>query len=127
MNPADVLNFETTVISSTLAINQTVFSEYINLEFIPDQVVLKTLSVLNASTQQPENYMLRSSLIDDKILLSVPDAGIVQETYNNPYKCQKPINSTFNFRLVKIDNTPFTHDGLLHISITLLFIKWNVK
>eukprot|EP00732_Lithocolla_globosa_P002044 Lithocolla_globosa_v1_NODE_1204_length_2791_cov_31.125457.p5 type:complete len:100 gc:universal NODE_1204_length_2791_cov_31.125457:1057-1356(+) len=88
-------------------------------------VVLKTISTRNESTLNDDIILIKSSVIDNNILLSLPDVLTVQETYNNPFKCNKSINGLHSFTLSKIDGTPFTHDGWIHIAITLLFVKWK--
>ena len=104
------------------------FSLYIDVPFTPDEVVLKYVSLCTA-TAYTEPIAIKTTLLgDDQILAVIPKATVFHESFNTPFRCNKPINTLYDFKIRTILGGRL---GTLvtagYLSFTLVFIKWKEK
>jgi len=113
--------------------NNASFSRDINIEFIPDEVVLKNVSINNIGYENSDHMLfLRSNLIPGSpILFSFPNLSMYNEALDIPFRLKSPVNGTYNFNFVTILGKPPSQALIPYFSIeiafTLLFIKFKSK
>jgi len=111
--------------------NNASFTYDINVEFIPDEVVLKYVSYNNISALNTDHMLfLRSNLIPgNPVLFSFPNASKYNEALDIPFKLKSPVNGSYNFNFVTILGKPPSMALIPYFSIeiafTLLFIKFK--
>ena len=111
-------------INGSIGNNANSFTQEINVEFQPSEV--KLLYVVrqdnDAHVADPVT-ILRSSLIDNNILITFPDTGTYYEKFEIPFPLNKSINGLYTFEILTINgNRPLniaTYDTT--ISLCLLF------
>eukprot|EP00732_Lithocolla_globosa_P008192 Lithocolla_globosa_v1_NODE_11378_length_513_cov_172.679039.p1 type:complete len:139 gc:universal NODE_11378_length_513_cov_172.679039:442-26(-) len=109
------------------------FSKEIYCEFIPDEIILKYISVYDNSVGDADSkdkmFILKTSLISDNtgILATYPQATAYHESYHLPFKNNRPINGTYNFTITDItgDNPAGGANYDVFISFTLMFVKYK--
>ena len=109
------------------------FSKEINCEFIPDEIILKYVSVYDNSTGDADSkdkmFILKSSLLSDNtgILATYPQATAYHESYHLPFKNMRPVNGTYNFLITDIfGNKPAGGANYdVFISFTMMFVKYK--
>eukprot|EP00732_Lithocolla_globosa_P001458 Lithocolla_globosa_v1_NODE_732_length_3370_cov_317.275935.p3 type:complete len:129 gc:universal NODE_732_length_3370_cov_317.275935:438-52(-) len=128
MNPRDIETYTTEVIDAGIPADQSSFTRDIYLDFQPDDIILKAITTPSIDGSVPSNlnmFFIRSNLIDNGTLASIPVTDKYHETYNNVYKNNKQINGTYSFNLYDVDDDPFSYDDLFTVAITLTFVKWK--
>lgn len=144
MNLALIENFRTMTISTfieELDTKPNYFDRDINIEFVPDEIVLKTVSVYDSDTttavaDKTKLFAIKSNLIYENanILFTFPLAeNAFHEAYHVPFRNINNINGTYRFTLISadIDKNPKGEVPLgganfkMYISFTLLFIKYR--
>jgi len=101
----------------------------INIEFEPDEVIVKTLSAFNGDTGNPNSGMLllRTDLCKDSILAHIPLNEVTYQVINTPFLLRKPVNDVYFFSLTDITGALpediATFD--FQLALTLQFIKYK--
>ena len=110
--------------------NVTSFTKEIYIEFIPDEIILKFISITDDNANaQSGCYLIKTNLVESSNLITFPAAAGYAESVDIPFRNSKPINSTYLFDIFKVDGTKPTGNGLtgmnLSLSLTFLFIKFK--
>jgi hypothetical protein len=109
----------------------TDFCYDINIEFVPDEIVLKYLTAYDEDTATKESILtIMTDLIDGHIIASIPKATAFHESYNIPFNNNKrPIQGCYNFSFRAIDGSNPVNSATfdMDIAMTLVFIKWKKK
>lgn len=131
MNLGLIENFKTVTVNSFLNIvNETNIDLYV--EFIPDEIVLKSVSVFDDTTgPNTAMFFIKSNLIreNSNVLCSFPLVNSAfHEAYHVPFKCNEQISGTYNFQIVDASTNGIpdsSGDFKIHFAVTLLFIKYK--
>lgn len=134
MNLALIENFRTLTISNRYQIGDgNQLDQPINIEFVVDEIVLKSVSVYDTDTTDPAGrsklFSIKCNLINENdgiiCVFPLPDQAF-HESYHVPFKNSRPINGTYTFSLVDIiEKTEPISPYDIYISFTLLFIKYR--
>eukprot|EP00732_Lithocolla_globosa_P008231 Lithocolla_globosa_v1_NODE_11475_length_505_cov_8.326667.p1 type:complete len:151 gc:universal NODE_11475_length_505_cov_8.326667:25-477(+) len=148
-SPLVIKNFRTkTLTANFVTADGNTIDTLINLEFIPDEIILKCISVYDADNvdilgepgeggagttpivDKTKMYHLRTNLISDNsgVLASFPLCKSYHESYHIPFKNTQPINGTYNFTVIDAQGGGLPVGGNnfnMHISITLMFVKYK--
>jgi hypothetical protein len=113
-------------------INSTSCYAYINIPFIPDEVVLKNLSVHDGDTAAVSSepmYLIKTDLINDNYIIHFPKTAAMHEIENIPFPLKKPISGLYKFSVVDIINTVPGNEATFEMfcTLTLIFIKYKNK
>lgn len=101
------------------------FNSQINISFIPDEMILKSIMWLHDGSHLEINE-LRSNLISDNsgILTFFSESNILTNL-NIVYTLKKPINGTYNFFIT--DSSGAFHNINGTLVFTLEFIKYKER
>lgn len=128
----EIETYKTLTIALRLEDNKNSFSRDINIEFIPDEIILKNMNWCNAQATNEIPYKLITNLIDgDGVIGTLPKITVTtsfHDSYNIPFRNSRPINGTYLFEIKDYTNAPIsvsTENRFL--SFTLVFIKWKKK
>eukprot|EP00732_Lithocolla_globosa_P007934 Lithocolla_globosa_v1_NODE_10670_length_578_cov_2468.967495.p1 type:complete len:139 gc:universal NODE_10670_length_578_cov_2468.967495:85-501(+) len=136
-SPLVIKNFKTLTFSAQindLTDQDATFSKQINLEFIPDEIILKNVSLYNYDINTTAQYyskmfLLKSSLLSDNggVLASIPHSTAYHEQYHISFKNNSPINGTYSFTLTDIFGAKPGGGANYNtfISLTLMFVKYK--
>lgn len=123
---------KTTTIYGYLNNNETSFNYDIYVDFIPDEIILKYISrydeAENAAPGTSDAMILiRSTLIDNEVLASIPRCAAFHESYNIPFQAKKSIRGTYSFDITSVTGTlPINVAAFdTYIACTLLFVKYK--
>jgi hypothetical protein len=104
----------------------------INLDFTPDEMILKNVSKYDFDAAIDGNtsdaiIFLKTDLINSPTLCHFPRSVGFHETYDIPFKINKSINGKYRFFLTRSDNKEPTNKAVFNtfIALTLLFIKYK--
>jgi hypothetical protein len=126
-----ILTFSKTLGINPNQINSTTCSAYIDLNFIPDVVILKNISVYNddeVSAQVEPIYIITSDLLNDPtIMIHFPDSTYYHGIQNIPFSLKKQISGKYIFRVLNMQmSTPITSANFsMSCAMTLLFVKYK--
>lgn len=126
--PKEIETFKTILIKNIFGNNQSSFRRNINIEFIPDEIVLKHVAMSDDNANAEEgNYLIKSNIIDQYELISIPANSMFCESVDIPFKNSKPITGDFEFTISKINGNAPTQIATMNLSIslTLLLIKFK--
>ena len=139
MNPSEIANYETIIISKSFADTDTdySFTKEIFIPFNADEIVVRCVSYTLVDSYDGFNNVepptLNTSLISfnssliNKTLFTLPAWCTLQENMNNIFKLGNGIisgNHKFEIRKAE-DNGVYECDRAFEVSITLVFIKWR--
>lgn len=119
-----------TIAGNWLHTNATpdVFTEQIDVAFIPDEIIVRYASYYDVDTN-PSNSMsyVRSSLIDNHVLLSIPAVTSFQGIIEQRYRNYKQIQNLYTFSISNYDNSRITNYSTVNsfLSITFEFVKYR--
>jgi len=108
--------------------NQKSFEKNINVEFIPDEIIVKYITVKNDNIVAEKGvYMLKTNLVRDEILISFPCRTTFTSSVDIPFKNYDRINGTYSFTLNKIDYSGIANlaNMDLSLSLVLMFVKYK--
>ena len=122
----EIETYKTITVTKVIPINTATFTADINIDFIPDEIVLKNVSFFTG-TSYDRSFMLTSSLIgDDQILATLPKSSSFHESYNIPFKNSgRPIQGNYTFEIREFTKELFIKASVSYLSFTLVFIKWK--
>ena len=139
MNPSEIANYETIIISKSFGDADTDYS-FIKEIFIPfnaDEMVVRCVSyafvdqydvggAIEIPTVNSHVISFNSSLIN-KTMFTLPALSNLQENMNNIFKLGNGfISGNHKFEIRKAeDNGVYECDRAFHVAITLVFIKWR--
>lgn len=118
----NVLNRRTVIITVDTTtpdyINNTIFTRISNVAFIPNEVIVRSISVRNRANNN-ENIIISSSLLGNNVLgsCSVHSAETSNTNPQSVFPLNIPVNGNYSFTL----NTP---NNQLIINIVLEFIQY---
>jgi hypothetical protein len=92
------------------------------VDFVPDVIVLKFLTMYDASTAGPPLTTIVSDLVNGP-LTAVPFSTASYEQQNVIFKNTRPINGMFTFNLD--GNGSGVHDGELSIALQIMFARYK--
>lgn len=115
--------YTTEIIYGTITASSSTFTFNLNINHHVDELVLKTISVYNNASAGNELINIRSDLINNKIIASIPESVSLLEMVNNPFYINKQISGQYTFSLKKLDETYYTSDGDIQIALTICFAK----
>ena len=136
----DIDTLETVIVNNVYTTAKPSYSQYINLEFQPDYMIVNQINYTN-SGQNVANasfmMLLSSSIIGGDYLFSVSGAGIASQitavptnvvsnnyVLHTPFKITQPIRGSFTFNIVDVTGNPVTATALnMALSFSLIFIK----
>eukprot|EP00732_Lithocolla_globosa_P007371 Lithocolla_globosa_v1_NODE_9316_length_720_cov_32.314286.p1 type:complete len:146 gc:universal NODE_9316_length_720_cov_32.314286:593-156(-) len=110
------------------------WTENIYIDHHVDEIILKNISVYDADTtttdaNKTKLFILKSNLVSDRagIIATFPLASAYHENYHIPFKNNRPIGGTYEFRVTAIDgSTPVGGVNFdMYVGITLQFIKYK--
>ena len=106
---------------------KTTYSQDINIEFQPDKVILKYITITNKNPNEtPGILLLCSNLIPNQSLISIPNSIHYSESVDIPFKTHGPINSSYDFYLRTMGNRSINKNfANIMFSLTFIFIKYK--
>ena len=116
--------------TSPYQINSTSCYADINIQFIPDEVIIKNISVrdndINAAGAQPI-YLITSDLLNDPVMFHFPLAQTFHEMLNIPFLLKKQISGKYVFRILSMNMIEPENKATFNMfcAITLLFVKYK--
>ena len=111
-----------------LSLYNPIYSQNINVEFQPDKVILKYITITNNDyATTPPILFLQSSLIPNQNLISIPNSQHYSESVDIPFKIHGPINSYYDFSLRTLLNKSIPNASSITIffSLTLIFVQYK--
>lgn len=124
----EVETYKTVFINNKFEANQKSFTKNINVEFLPDEIIVKYLS-LNDDNVNIEYgmYTLKTNLVREDILICFPPASSFTTSLDIPFKNYDRINGTYSFTLNKIDNSEIDEMATMNLSLSLvlMFVKFK--
>ena len=76
------------------------FTANINIEFQPDEIILKHVAFSDLDTANADPICLvRTDLIDNHFLFALPNVVDASDYCDTHFRNTKPINSTYTFKL----------------------------
>lgn len=121
-------NYKTVAITATCGNNVTSFSSFINLEFVPDEIILKYVCRTDADTANSDPLtLLRSNIIGNNIMYAFPDVANYDNTPLLRFKTiGQPIPNTANFEFVTISGGTPSNKSTYDTKIVMMleFIKY---
>eukprot|EP00732_Lithocolla_globosa_P008078 Lithocolla_globosa_v1_NODE_11069_length_538_cov_120.681159.p1 type:complete len:136 gc:universal NODE_11069_length_538_cov_120.681159:511-104(-) len=110
------------------------WNENIYIDFQPDEIILKNISIYDADTTTTEAnktkmFLLKSNLVSDKngVIATFPLAQAYHESYQLGFKNTRPIGGTYEFRVTAFDNTVPAGGGNfgMYVGVTLMYVKYK--
>eukprot|EP00732_Lithocolla_globosa_P006860 Lithocolla_globosa_v1_NODE_8280_length_839_cov_26.331633.p1 type:complete len:141 gc:universal NODE_8280_length_839_cov_26.331633:227-649(+) len=130
-SPIVIENFHTETYSKYL-FNVASWNENIYIDFIPDEIILKNITVYDDTTDHANNtklFLVKSSLNNRKgTMASFPQIQAFHENYHTPYKNNNQINGSYEFKITDINGNAPSPDAVnfkIHIAITIVFAKYR--
>jgi len=117
---SNIAERQNVLIYRTLA-NPNEWNEQINIDFIPDDVIVRSIMYLGPAVPEPGVSFVRTNLVKDNIIGSFDDSSV-----HNPqqyFTVNKPIKGAFNFKIVNNDGTIGNRTGQLHIALEFVRYK----
>jgi len=124
----EVETYKTVFINNKFENDENTFSKNINVEFIPDEIVVKYICVNDDNTNTETGiYTLKTNLIREEDLITFPAFHNFSQQVDIPFKNYDRINGTYSFKLGKLDETAIAElDTMdLSLSLVLLFVKFK--
>lgn len=122
-------NYETVDVLLTYGNNVSSLSYEINLDFIPDEMILKNVSKFdnNNGVTSDQMILFKTDLVNAPVFCHFPKTSSFHETYDIPFKMNKPIRGNYRFYFTKMNgddpNNITTFDTKM--AFTLLFLKYK--
>ena len=110
--------------------NISTLQQYINVEFQPDEVLLKTVSIFDGSAQIDIMTYIKSDLIDNNILYAFMSADTINQYCGVPFRLSnKNINGYYNFTFTSYlgSTSEFCDQYNFVVVLVLVFIKYQKK
>jgi len=124
----EIVNYKTITVTGYMGNNENSFTSDINLDFQPDEVVVKLIIFDNAINVITDRiYIIKTDLIDNNILAPLEAATGFIQPINIPYKINKSINGQYTFSIWNYDGSEPDDiaDFEVALGITLTFIKYK--
>jgi len=129
----EIENFKTEMINIHF-VSKNIEHYKINVEFAPDEIVLKYISIFDNDGANTRNmYIIKSNLVEGGNLISLP--GPTDGTNTNytesvdiPFNNRgRPISGTYEFSITEMDGTiPTNKDTIDYMMcLTFIFIKFK--
>lgn len=115
---------------SPYQINSTSCYADINIQFIPDEVIIKNISVRDNNTDGDDAqpiYLITSDLLNDPVMFHFPLAETFHEMLNIPFLLKKQISGKYIFRILSVHMTEPDNKATFNMFcvLTLLFVKYK--
>lgn len=122
----DIDTYKTITLKQVIGANTSSFAKDINVEFVPDEIVLKNITFWT-STAYTDAIQLTSDLIlGDRVLLTMPKTTSYHESYNVPFRTlNRPVNGNYKFEIKNFSDALVSKASTSSLAFTLVFIKWK--
>ena len=130
LNFNEIEIYKTITVSGNIGNNANTFSAYINVEFIPDEIILKYVAKYDDDQAASDLLdIISSDLIDNQVIFSYPSSMALYEMCNTPFRNQKPIQGLYTFTITQIDGSLPSNFASFNsfYSFTFLFVKYKHK
>ena len=120
--------YKTVTVSGHMGNNTNSFTSNINIEFIPDEIILKYVAKYDNDNAAGDLLnVIYTDLIDNNIIFSYPNSTALYEMCNTPFRNFKQIQGLYTFKVTQINGAlPANYAAFdTTISMTLLFVKYK--
>ena len=101
-------------------VNPNVWDEQINIDFIPDDVIVRSI-MYYSNGADPGVSFIRTNLVKDNIIGSIDDPSV--QNPQQHFTVNKPIKGAYNFQIVNTNGTIGNRVGQLHIALEFVRYK----
>lgn len=125
----NVLNRRTVIVSINTTLpsynNNTISQRISNIDFIPDEVILRTISVINADNNN-ESFIITSNLINGNAIgcCSVHSAETATTNPQSVFPLGRQINGDYSFTLLDGNGNVATMNSMI-ITLCLEFVEYR--
>lgn len=138
----EIENFKTVIVKGVMVNNAPFFNSNVNVEFIPDEVVIKRISIQDADADNADGmFFINTDMVFPNIIHSYAPmysynnegTPILVNYYcdncqpNTRFKITQPMNSLFKFWITDINNAPPKNSATfsMGLALTLEFIQYK--
>jgi hypothetical protein len=132
-NIPDIEYIKTVTIAGQFLYTNTIITSFtanIDVEFVPDEIILRRTVLYNLSQGTGDTCcFVKSSLIDNHVLYSYVDVAAASDYTNTHFRNFKPIQGLYTFDVSTFSGNTISNINAINVTVafTFEFIKYHPK